>query len=456
MAPTDSPSLFDAGLGAERALSVSQLNKAAREILETEFSDVWVTGEISRFLAHSSGHWYFTLKDDQASISGAMFRGSNRLCRVKPADGMQVVVRGKVSIYEQRGAYQIVVDHLEPAGVGALLAALEKLKARLEAEGLFDQARKRRLPLLPRRIGIATSPTGAALQDMLRVLEARGARLHVVIAPCRVQGQGAAAEIAGALQRLDGLGDLDAVIVGRGGGSIEDLWAFNEEIVARAIHAMRVPVISAIGHEIDFTLADLVADVRAATPSQAAEMVSASALEVRDHVVLLQRRLAQSARGSCVLMRSRLARLEPERVAMRLRGRVERLSQHVDVIDQRLLRAMTQDVRRRRVELDGLARRVSPEGLLGAVRQRRAALDQGGRMLATAMRTRLASQRDRIDALARALSALSPLGVLERGYAVIQHGDGRVVRASDEVSVGERLRARLARGRIDVTVNGQA
>lgn len=452
---TDDTDASAPGSGAPHALTVSQLNRAARELLEEEFSEAWVSGEISRFLAHASGHWYFTLKDESASISAAMFRGANRLCRVKPADGLQVIVRGKVSIYEARGTYQIVVDHLEPAGAGALHVALEKLKKRLEAEGLFDPARKRALPLLPRRIGIATSPTGAALQDMLRVLETRGARLHVVIAPCRVQGEGAAEEIVAALERLDSLGNLDAIIVGRGGGSIEDLWAFNEEIVARAIHRCRVPVVSAVGHEIDFTLADLVADVRAATPSQAAEMISASALEMRETIHQLERRLAHSARAACSVMASRLVRVEPERAAMKLRGRVERLAQHVDVLSQRLARSLRQDARRRRVEVDGLLRRLSPEGLRGGVRSRRQALEQRERMMLTAARARLVSHRERVDALSRALSALSPLGVLERGYAVLQARDGRVVRASSEVSIGQPLSARLSQGKIDVTVTGR-
>jgi exodeoxyribonuclease VII large subunit len=440
------------GGAREGALSVTELNRAAREVLETRLGDVWVQGEISRFSAYASGHWYFTLKDAGAAVSAVMFRGANRLCRVQPAEGMQVLVRGRVSIYEQRGTYQVVCEHLEPAGEGALFAAFERLKKKLAEEGLFDPERKRRLPLLPRRIGVATSPSGAALRDILKVLETRGARLHVVIAPCRVQGEGSAEEIAHALRLLDARGDLDAVIVGRGGGSLEDLWAFNEEAVARAIHAMGVPVISAVGHEIDTTIADLVADVRAATPSQAAELVSASALEVEEHLRVTLSRLRQSARAACGEARARLARAEPRRLASRVAGRVERLSQHVDALTLRLGRAARQEVHGRRLVLAGLARRIAPEGLAALVRLRRERLAERMARLAVAARARVLAERERTKSAARALEALSPLAVLERGYAVLRKDGGGVVRASADVAVDETLTALLHRGRLRVAV----
>ena len=434
------------------ALSVSQLNRAARELLERGFADVWVRGEVSRFLAHPSGHWYFTLKDDAACISAAMFRGANRLARVKLQDGLEVIVRGRVSLYEQRGSYQIIVEHVEPAGEGALWLAFERLKKKLAAEGLFDADRKRPLPLVPRRIGIATSPTGAAFADILRVLETRGAHLHVVIAPCRVQGEGAAEDIVAALRRLDRLGGLDAIIVGRGGGSIEDLWAFNDEAVARAIASLRVPVISAVGHEIDTTIADLVADVRAATPSQAAELVCASATELCDKIAGLRSRLAHGMRATCHAERARLVRVEPRRVGQRLSARVERLGQHVDNLTGRLERSMAMDIRGHRLRTTGLLARLSPDNLAGVLRRRRERLAERATRLEAAMRHRIAAHAESLRSLGRALDALSPLSVLERGYAVLQREDGAVVRAASEVTDHQRLVALLHQGRLRVEV----
>ncbi|HKQ97893.1 MAG TPA: exodeoxyribonuclease VII large subunit, partial [Candidatus Polarisedimenticolia bacterium] len=289
------PTLFDRD-DAERPgtrrriLTVAELNALVGELLRESLPAVWVEGEISNLRRYPSGHTYFTLKDDQAQVSAVLFRGQASWLKFRPEDGLKVIAHGRVGLYEARGGYQIVVERLEPAGLGALQLALEQLKARLAAEGLLDPARKRPLPLLPRRIGIVTSERGAALRDILRVLERRFAQVGVVIAPARVQGDGAAEEIAAAIAALNRLGGLDALIVARGGGSIEDLWAFNEEIVARAIAASAVPVISAVGHETDVTLADLVADLRAPTPSAAAEMVIVSRREIVDRLASLRTR----------------------------------------------------------------------------------------------------------------------------------------------------------------------
>jgi exodeoxyribonuclease VII large subunit len=450
--PAPGPALPPARPASQAALTVSQLNRAARQLLEEGFPDLWVEGEVSRFLAHGSGHWYFTLKDEAAAVKAVMFRGANRACRVRPQEGMRVLVRCRVSLYEPKGDYQVLVDHLEAAGEGALLLKLEQLKRRLAEEGLFDAARKRPLPLLPRRIGVATSPTGAALRDILKVLETRDARVHVVIAPCRVQGEGAALEIARALALLDARGDLDAVIVGRGGGSLEDLWAFNEEVVVRAICAMSVPVVSAVGHEIDTTLADLAADVRAATPSQAAEIISASTAEVEDAVSGSVRRLRQAMRAACAGARSRLARVEPRQLALRVRGRVERAAQRADQASLRLRRCAAQEARHRRLVLAGLVARLQPRQLLAATRRRREGLAERVARLAVAVRARAGACRQRASAVDSRLRALSPLAVLQRGYAVLAREDGRVVRAHDEVTRGESLAARLARGRLVVRV----
>ncbi|HXI02337.1 MAG TPA: exodeoxyribonuclease VII large subunit, partial [Candidatus Saccharimonadales bacterium] len=267
-----------------RPLTVSDLNALAREMLEARFSSIYIAGEISNFKAHGSGHWYFSLKDSRAQISAAMFRFANRNVRFRPADGMKVLVRGSVGLYEPRGQYQIVAETMEPVGLGELQAAYEQLREKLRAEGLFDEARKRPLPPLPRCIGVVTSPTGAAIRDIIRVLERRGADLRVVIAPCRVQGPEAAAEIAAAIRLLGTQPEVEVIIAGRGGGSLEDLWPFNEEIVARAIVASPLPVVSAVGHEIDYTIADFAADRRAATPSAAAEMVVRSREELAARV----------------------------------------------------------------------------------------------------------------------------------------------------------------------------
>src|SRR6185369_7848976 len=259
-----------------RALSVSELTARLRTVVEREFFDVYVEGELSNFRRHSSGHWYFSLKDDGASLRCASFRMQNRMIRFVPADGLHVIARGRLSIYDARGEYQLIVEHLEPVGAGALQLALEQLKKRLADDGLFSTERKRPLPILPRCIGVVTSPTGAAIRDILRMLKRRNEAVSVMIAPVRVQGDGAASEIARGLRLLNSRTEVDAIIVGRGGGSTEDLSAFNDEAVARAIYKSRVPVISAVGHEMDITIADLVADLRASTPSAAAEMVASA------------------------------------------------------------------------------------------------------------------------------------------------------------------------------------
>ncbi len=279
-----------------RVYTVSELNALAQAILEESFPSVWVEGEISNLRKYPSGHTYFTLKDEAAQIAAVLFRGASQSLPFRPEDGLKVLARGRISLYEARGAFQLIVDALEPAGLGALQLAFEQLKARLLAEGLFDSARKRPLPLLPRRIGIVASLQGAALRDILKVLARRFANLEVVLAPSRVQGEGASLEIVESIRMLNHLGGIDVLILARGGGSIEDLWPFNEERVARAIAASGVPVVSAVGHEVDTTIADLVADLRAPTPSAAAEMVVQSKEELADRIGALRGRLVAAAR----------------------------------------------------------------------------------------------------------------------------------------------------------------
>src|SRR5512139_1004597 len=302
--------------------SVSALTAEVKAVLEDGFSAIWVEGELSNFKHHTSGHMYFTLKDAQAQIRGVMFRGHNRLLRFQPADGLSVLVCGTVTVYERRGEYQINVEFMEPKGIGALQLAFEQLKAKLEAEGLFDESRKRPLPLLPRKIGIITSPTGAVIRDMLTVIGRRFPGLEVLIHPVAVQGEGAAGEIAAALGRLGVRTDLDVLVVARGGGSLEDLWAFNEEAVARAIAASPIPVISAVGHETDVTIADFVADLRAPTPSAAAELVIAAKKEFVSRIEQLASRLNGSMRARIHRVESRLRTLEARSGVSGARGRL--------------------------------------------------------------------------------------------------------------------------------------
>jgi exodeoxyribonuclease VII large subunit len=417
-------------VSAERAvLTVSQLTEQLRSVVEERFPAVWVEGEISNFKIYGSGHAYFTLKDEGAQIRAVLFRNRTRRLRFEPADGQHVLAFGSLEVYAQRGEYQLVVELLEPRGLGALQLAFEQRKARLGAEGLFDGARKRPLPRFPRKIGIATSPSGAALRDMLRVLGRRFAGLHIVIAPCRVQGEGAAAEIAQAIADLNGLGDVDVIIVGRGGGSLEDLWAFNEEAVARAIAGSKVPVISAVGHEVDFTIADFVADLRAPTPSAAAEVVVREKRAVADALVDVRLRLVRA-------------------VVRPLRD----LERRVDHMRARLDRA-ADGVRRRagyRVDLlTARLRAASPYARLNTGRHR---LERLETRLHGAMTRRLVGHRHRFTAAAGRLGSLSPLAVLGRGYSLTRTPDGRIVRAARQVAPGDPLSVLLHEGQLDCRV----
>ncbi|HTG14585.1 MAG TPA: exodeoxyribonuclease VII large subunit, partial [Blastocatellia bacterium] len=323
-----------------RALTVSELTAQLKTLVEGNFFEVRVEGEISNFRRHTSGHWYFTLKDKAAALRCACFRMQNRLIRFAAEDGMTVTARGRLSVYEARGEYQLVVEYLEPVGIGALQLAFEQLKNKLAAEGLFDAERKRSLPLLPRCIGVVTSPTGASVRDIIRVIRRRNEAVSVLIAPARVQGEGAAFEIARAIRVLSSRAEVDVIIVGRGGGSMEDLWCFNDERVARAIFKSRVPVISAIGHETDFTIADFVADLRASTPSAAAEMVTAAHDEVSARLAGLRSDLSRAVRYRVLELRSQVAGLESSRafdgVRMKLRSTAQRLDDAGNLLESRL------------------------------------------------------------------------------------------------------------------------
>ena len=445
-----SPSAQPLSPPQRQVYSVAQLNREARALLEGSFPLIWVEGEISNLARPASGHIYFTLKDEQAQVRCAMFKMRRRLLDFQPENGSAVLARVRVSLYEARGDYQLIVEHLEEAGDGRLRREFERLKRRLAEEGLFDEARKRPLPALPRRIGIVTSPSGAAIRDVLSVLRRRFPAIPVLIYPVPVQGPDAPPAIVAALHTAARRNECDLLIVTRGGGSLEDLWAFNDEAVARAIADSPIPVVSAVGHEIDFTIADFAADARAATPSAAAELVSPDRGEWLDTLRHWRSRLART-------MQTRLARERQhlEALTRHLRHPGQRLqeqAQRLDELELRLTRALRGRLRHGRARLDTLAARLhgqSPRRQLQALQVR---LDTDRRRLLAAMPQRLELERQRLSALARALDAVSPLATLSRGYAIVQDADGRVIRKASEVSVGDDVRVRLAEGRLGCRV----
>ena len=425
-------------------LTVTRLSALIRGVLEENFEHVWVEGEVSNLSLPSSGHIYFTLKDAGAQIRCVMFKGAARNLKFRLNEGMGLIVRGRVSVYDQRGEYQIICEYLEPAGVGALQMAFAQLKERLAAEGLFDEKRKRPLPRLPRTVGVITSATGAAIHDILTVLRRRFASLHIILYPVRVQGDGSAAEIATAIAEMNRLAEADVLIVGRGGGSLEDLWAFNEEVVARAIHRSRIPVISAVGHETDWSISDFVADLRAATPSAAAELVSASADEMRGQVEALTHRLHLAMR-SCLTTRSsqvvalRRALHDPTTL-------LGHLAQRVDDLGGRLERAAVSNLERRReavLRLDQALAHHAPTKLIGTKRQH---IQQLHLLLEHAIHQIVDKHRTAIGAQTARLEVLSPLGTLARGYAIATNALGRVVTDAGSLNIGDRVAVRLKRG----------
>lgn len=436
-----------------RVLSVTQLTQDVKRTLEGGFGQVWVSGEISNWRLQASGHAYFVLKDAAAQLSCVLFRGTGGIDRGSLRDGVDVVLRGAVTVYEARGQYQLRVEHAELKGVGALQAAFERLKQRLNAEGLFDPARKRPLPRYPRRIGLVTSPTAAALQDVRHVLERRHPGLELVLAPCRVQGDGAAAEIAAALDRLNryaaGGGRLDCVLVTRGGGSLEDLWAFNEEGVARAIVRSALPVITGVGHEIDFTIADFAADLRAATPSAAAEILTAAWVAAREQVATEVERLGSVARFHAERHGSRLAERVRQLARQHPRRMLEARGQDLDDRVERLVRAAAREGRDRRAEGNRLFQRMAafrPRPFLDRLKERR---ELAGRGMLAAARRHWVDRRARLDRLMAALRLLSPEQVLERGYSItFDAATGAVVRKAGDIRPGQRLRTRLASGEL--------
>jgi exodeoxyribonuclease VII large subunit len=438
-----------------RVLSVSELTARIRTLLEERFVETWVEGEISNCRVWNTGHMYFTLKDTQAQIKAVMFRSAMRYLRFKPQDGLRVVARGRVSVYDPKGEYQIVCEHLEPEGLGARQLAFDQLKERLAREGLFDPRRKRSLPALPRKIGVVTSLDGAAVRDIIKVLRRRYANAHIVIRPARVQGEGAALEIARAVAAIGRVKGVDVVIVGRGGGSIEDLWAFNEEVVARAIAGCPVPTISAVGHETDVTIADFVADMRAPTPSAAAEMVVARKDDFCAHIERLAHRLHTVMQGRLHRLRARLGAVESRPGYARFAMRVSMRGRRADDFAHQLLRALRQRLGRQERAYQTLRfalERFDVRRRVGAIRTRLVAAD--GRLKSSADR-RVHAADARLRGAAARLDSLSPLAVLARGYAVCWNEDRTaIVRDASTVARGERVHVTLERGELDCAVTG--
>ena len=400
-------------------------------MLEGRFTDVWIEGEISNFKSSAAGHLYFTLKDERAQLPAVCFRNAARFLRFKPENGKSFRARGRITAYEGRGEYQIIVEVLEPAGLGALQLAFEQLKEKLEKEGLFRSERKRPLPPLPRRIGIVTSPTGAALRDVLTVLKRRHNALHVLIYPSEVQGANASIQIAEGIAYLSSQTDVDVILITRGGGSMEDLWPFNEERVARAIVSSLKPVISAVGHEVDFTIADFVADLRAPTPSAAAEIVIQSKEMLSQRVVQLENRLHSSIRHHLSTLRHFLASKVGSRGFVVAEAQVRRLAQRVDDLEFRL-------------------QQVGRSGSMLRARAHR--LELIAQRLIRATEQSIQKSKQAFVHVAGTLDALSPLAVLERGYAICQTADGRVVREADAVELQSSVKVRLSRGSLTAVV----
>ena len=456
-------SLFDET--ERRPVSVSQLTAAIRGTLEKRFATVWVEGEISNFRPHSSGHWYFTLKDEFAQLRSACYRSSNQRIRFRPEDGLQVRARGRLSVYEPKGEYQLIVEALEPVGAGALQLAFEQTKARLQAEGLFAGDVKRAIPLFPRRIGVVTSPSGAAIRDILNVIARRTRTVHVLFAPARVQGEGSARDLARAIKFLndfhvralrDGGPDagIDVMIVGRGGGSIEDLWAFNEEALARVIRASAIPVISAVGHETDFTIADFVADLRAPTPSAAAEIVAAHEAQLCSLLESLTANLARSIRFRISGARNDVQELALSPAFDAVVARLRNAMTATDEAEHRLQTAIVANLQQVQRRLGAAAHSLTPAQLRSAVTAARTRFASLTGTRDTAIAMRLESARQKLGVAAAALDAMSPLRVLERGYAIAHNGEGGVVREASAMTAGDSLRVRLWKGALDCRVEG--
>jgi exodeoxyribonuclease VII large subunit len=435
-----------------RVWKVHDLVASVRTHIEREYSDAWVEGEISNFRAPESGHLYFTLKDGDSQIRVVMFRSSARLLRFRPADGLQVVVRGRVTIYEDRGELQISAEHIEPKGAGSLQLAFEQLKAKLEAEGLFAAERKKPIPTLPSRIGIVTSPQGAALRDILNILQRRHRSVNVLIFPAQVQGDAASFEVAAGVRFFNQHDNVEVIIVARGGGSAEDLAPFNNEGLARSVFASSIPVISAVGHETDFTIIDFVADLRAPTPSAAAELVIRSRQDIEDQAAALHDRLTRAMRYRLLMGRQALTELSQHGAFARMMEVIRQRQQKLDDLTHRLelaQRNLLEKFRRRWEIVSAAVRHYDVRLVLSGMRKE---LESRTTALGSVMRNVLLQYRVRSERLETALQSLSPLAILDRGYALVFDASGKLLKNADAVKMGDEISARLAHGQIDAAV----
>ena len=439
----------------KRAWTVSELTAKIRDLLAKNFTDITVQGEISNCREAQSGHIYFTLKDDRAQVRCVFFKQQQRGIKFRPEDGLQMTVRGSLSVYETRGEYQIYVENLEPIGLGALQLAFEQLKKRLEAEGLFDPARKKPLPLLPSRIGIITSPRGAAVRDVVRILTRRFPNVHLTVYPVRVQGEGSAEEIVKALKFFNARKLVDVLIVARGGGSMEDLWAFNEEIVARAIFASEIPVISGVGHETDFTIADFVADVRASTPSAAAELVVQTRAQFDKHIADLREALAGVFRYRLLEWSRRVHELSARRGFRRPLDLLRQQRQRADEMTSRLALGLRARLEQSRKRFTTAHLRIASFDFRAKIAAFRLRLERRTAELGVRIDRLLRAKRDRLEKLALQLRERSPLRVLERGYAIATDAAGNLLRDAGQVALGDTVTIQLHRGKLSTEVQGK-
>jgi exodeoxyribonuclease VII large subunit len=438
-----------------RVWLVRDLVAAVRTHLEREYSDVWVEGEISNFRAHDSGHHYFTLKDQDSQIKAVMFRTQARLLRFKPDNGMQVILRGRVTVYEGRGDLQLSAEYLEPKGAGALQVAFEQLKAKLQAEGLFDSGRKKPVPALPGRIGIVTSPQAAALRDILNILQRRHPKASVLIYPAQVQGEIAAAEVIAGLKYFNRAQNVDVIVVARGGGSAEDLAAFNDEALARVVACSEIPVISAVGHETDFTIIDFVADLRAPTPSAAAGLVIRSRQEVEDLTQTLYSRLSRGVRYRLLMAKQALTRAAQHGAFAGMLAGINQRQQKLDDLTFRLEKAerrLIEQQHRRWEQASAAVRHYDARRILAGIHRDLASHTSS---LTAAARAALLRQRSRLGQLEKQIAALSPVAILERGYALVFDSSGKLVKDSAQLQPGDQISARVAHGRVIARVESK-
>ncbi len=455
------PSRMDSGQLAfslepeRRVFRVSELNAAVQRRFEEEFSGIWVAGEISSCKVAASGHYYFSLKDERSQLRCALFKGAARFVRFKPVDGLAVIARGKLEVYEARGEYQLIVESMEPQGAGALQLAFEQLKKRLALEGLFDAARKRALPRLPKRIGIVTSPAGAVIRDILHVLERRFPGLHLRLYPAQVQGEGSVEQVCAGLHYFSQSGWAEVVILARGGGSLEDLWTFNEEAVARAIAASAVPVISAIGHETDFTISDFVADQRAPTPSAAAEIVICTRESLLEQIAAVREQALRHLRYRLLDGKQRLQDRGTQRAEALMHRAITKRAQRVDDLEFQLRRLSRDSLSASTRRLEDLRRRLQATDLRLKLARNRRELELWQGRLDKTLEMAMTRAARRLEDCELHLRQLSPLSVLSRGYSIVENAAGQVLRSAEEAQTGEELRVRLHKGHLGVKVVGQ-